>query len=131
MLLFEGEPVLFFLFLFSVLGLLIGGCMWGSGEDQGNRAKMIGGIALFTIGCATTVVFFAIFTYKRIRKRKKRKREIERILQFQESAAVDVTEPEAVTNTVSSGLAVRKSNSQRSQAYENKAADLKDTVGNF
>ncbi|KAA0192507.1 Glutamate receptor NMDA [Fasciolopsis buskii] len=113
MLLFEGEPVLFFLFILSVLSLLIGGCLWGSGEDAGERPKMIGGIVLFTIGCATTVIFISLYTYKRIHKKKKRRREIERILQMKDP-----------NNGVLSSQ--QENGAPKNQAYDNRGADLRD-----
>ncbi|KAK4475724.1 hypothetical protein MN116_000987 [Schistosoma mekongi] len=84
MLLFEGEPALFFLFIISTLSLLVGGCLWGSGEDEGATTKMTIGIVIFTLGCTTTLTFFITYTIKQIRKKRKRKKEIERILQLQE-----------------------------------------------
>ncbi|CAH8434033.1 unnamed protein product [Dicrocoelium dendriticum] len=117
MLLFDGEPVLFFLFVFSVLGLLVGGCLWGSGEDDLNHPKMVGGIVLFIIGCATTVVFLVVFTYKRVRRRKKKRREIEQILRFQESAMTEEPNPAPIQS--------------KRHAYENRAAELKDSVTQF
>lgn len=113
MLLFEGEPALFFLFILSVLSLLIGGCLWGSGEDAGERTKMIGGIVLFTIGCATTVIFIALYTYKRIHKKKKRRREIERILQMKDP-----------NNGVLPSQ--QENGAAKTQAYDNRGADLRD-----
>ncbi|THD23271.1 Glutamate receptor NMDA [Fasciola gigantica] len=118
MLLFEGEPALFFLFILSVLSLLIGGCLWGSGEDAGDRPKMIGGIALFTIGCATTAIFIALYTYKRIHKKKKRRREIERILQMKDpNTGVRATE--------------QQNGATKNQVYDNRGADLRDGLSTF
>nr|AAX30252.1 SJCHGC02425 protein [Schistosoma japonicum] len=62
MLLFEGEPALFFLFIISTLSLLVGGCLWGSGEDEGATTKMTIGIVVFTLGCITTLTFFITYT---------------------------------------------------------------------
>ncbi|CAH8615342.1 unnamed protein product [Heterobilharzia americana] len=98
MLLFEGEPVLFFLFIISTLSLLIGGCLWGSGEDEGLQTKMTIGIVLFTVGCSTTVAFFVTYAIKRIRKKRKRRKEIECILQLQEEVnAHEIYKPRAST----------------------------------
>ncbi|CAH8591035.1 unnamed protein product [Schistosoma turkestanicum] len=94
MLLFEGEPALFFLFIISTLSLLVGGCLWGSGEDEGALTKMTIGIVIFTVGCATTVAFFVTYTIKQIRKKRKHKKEIERILQLQEEVnAYEIYKP--------------------------------------
>ncbi|GAA50481.1 glutamate receptor NMDA [Clonorchis sinensis] len=117
MLLFEGEPALFFLFTTSVLSLLIGGCLWGSGEDEGNHNKMIGGIVLFSIGCATTVAFLSLYIYRRIRRRKKRRLEIERILQLQES-----------TNTADKPS--KRTSDLRRSAYDNRAAEVDENDRN-
>ncbi|CAI2733934.1 unnamed protein product [Schistosoma spindalis] len=95
MLLFEGEPALFFLFIISTLSLLIGGCLWGSGEDEGAVTKMTIGIVIFAVGCTTTVAFFVTYTIKQIRKKRKRKKEIERILQLKEEVnAYEVYKPQ-------------------------------------
>nr|CAH8871566.1 unnamed protein product [Trichobilharzia regenti] len=103
MLLFEGEPALFFLFIISTLSLLVGGCLWGSGEDEGSPIKMTIGIVLFAIGCSTTTAFFVTYTVKRIRRKRKRKKEIERILQLQEEVnAHEIYKPRA-SNAVDRG----------------------------
>ncbi|VDP78451.1 unnamed protein product [Echinostoma caproni] len=118
MLLFEGEPLLFFLFIISVLSLLIGGCLWGSGEDANQRSKMIAGIVLFSIGCATTIIFIALFAYKRVHKKKKRRREIEKILQMHDP-----------NGTVGSTL--DRNQSTKGEVYDNRGADLRDGLSTF
>ncbi|CAL8085592.1 unnamed protein product [Calicophoron daubneyi] len=115
MLLFEGQPLLFFLFSISILCLLIGGCCWGSGEDADNKGKMYAGIVIFAIGCATAVAFIIVYVLKRIRRRRKRKAEIERILRQQDGNGDD-------------DVYSKDNNSYQTNpsGYENRGADLND-----
>ncbi|KAL3307521.1 Glutamate receptor ionotropic, NMDA 1 [Cichlidogyrus casuarinus] len=82
MLLFEGEPVVFSLFSLATFCLLIGGCLWGSMEDKQNQAGRIVGIFIFSVGVFATVLFFALFIYKKRRKNLKMKRQREEIEKF-------------------------------------------------
>ncbi|VEL09017.1 unnamed protein product [Protopolystoma xenopodis] len=83
MLLFDGEPLLFFLFSFSILDLLIGGCLWGSGESDGDSVKMYFGIVIFAIGCTSTVCFFFVLCLKKIQRRRRKRLEMEELMRIQ------------------------------------------------
>ncbi|KAL7058461.1 hypothetical protein AAHC03_017030 [Spirometra sp. Aus1] len=87
MLLFEGEPLLFTLFGLTVLSLLIGGCMWGAGEENGDRPRFIAGIALFFFGTGCGVCFLILFVYKRVKKVRKQKRELAELMRLQNEFA--------------------------------------------
>ncbi len=89
MLLFEGEPVLFILFSLFILSFLIGGCMWGSGEEAGDRTKHIVGIVIFFFGVACCVIFIALFIYKKIKQKRKEKREFEELMRMQNEFAAN------------------------------------------
>lgn len=89
MLLFEGEPVLFTLFAAFILSLLVGGCMWGSGEEAGDRTKQIIGVVIFFFGVTCCVCFFVLFTYKKIRKKRREMRDFEELMRMQNEFATN------------------------------------------
>ncbi|VDM03360.1 unnamed protein product [Schistocephalus solidus] len=87
MILFEGEPLLFTLFGFTVLGFLIGGCMWGAGQDNGERPRLLAGISVFFFGTSCGVCFILLFVYKRIKKSQMQKRDLEEMMRLQKEFA--------------------------------------------
>ncbi|VDN34904.1 unnamed protein product [Dibothriocephalus latus] len=87
MLLFEGEPFLFILFALFTLSFLIGGCSWGQGEDEGDEPRKIAGIVVFFFGVACCVLFIILFTYKKIRKRQKERKDFEELMRMQNEFA--------------------------------------------
>ncbi|KAL5104833.1 hypothetical protein TcWFU_001309 [Taenia crassiceps] len=89
MLLFEGEPVLFILFALFILSFLIGGCMWGSGEEENDQTKHIVGIIIFFFGVTCCVLFFILFIYKRIRQRRRKKKDFEELMRMQNEFAAN------------------------------------------
>nr|CDS33575.1 expressed protein [Hymenolepis microstoma] len=89
MLLFEGEPALFILFALFILSFLIGGCMWGSGEEANDQPKYIVGIVIFFFGVTCCVFFFVLFTYKKIRQRRREKRDFEELMRMQNEFATN------------------------------------------
>ncbi|VDD83229.1 unnamed protein product [Mesocestoides corti] len=89
MLLFEGEPALFLLFSASILSFLIGGCLWGSGEDAGNQAKRTVGIVIFFCGVTCCVAFFMLFTYKTIKRKRREKQDFEELMRMQNEFAAN------------------------------------------
>ena len=89
MLLFEDQPALFILFALFILSFLIGGCMWGSGEEAGDQTKYIVGIVIFFFGVTCCVLFFVLFTYKKIKQQHKEKREFEELMRMQNEFAAN------------------------------------------
>ncbi|VDL97786.1 unnamed protein product [Schistocephalus solidus] len=87
MLLFEGEPLLFILFSLSTLSFLIGGCSWGAGEEAGEEGRRIAGIIVFFFGVGCCVLFIILFTYKKIRKKAKAKKDFEELMRMQNEFA--------------------------------------------
>ncbi|KAH9281461.1 hypothetical protein ECG_05167 [Echinococcus granulosus] len=89
MLLFEGEPALFILFALFILSFLIGGCMWGSGEDENDQAKLTMGIVIFFFGVTCCIIFFILFIYKKVRQRRREKRDFEELMRMQNEFAAN------------------------------------------
>lgn len=81
--LFEKERSLFLLFSLSVLSTLIGGCLWGEGEEEGNESKRVAGIFIFFEGIACFVIFLIVFIYKKVKSKKRMKKEFEALMETQ------------------------------------------------
>lgn len=83
MLLFEGERLLFVLFFLTIVSILIGGCLWGQGEEQDDEVRYVVGSIIFSFGCACSVLLLILFIYKKIKRKKHEKENLQGLMRLE------------------------------------------------